>query len=88
MKAEGINTKTERSGQIMKFRMFTEAIRGEKIAVNIDKVSRIAVACKKANTTYIFLDYRCSDGEEMVEAVVEVSEPFDIVFSRLNTIAE
>lgn len=88
MKADGINTKTERSGQIMKFRMFTEAIRGEKIAVNIDKVSRIAVACKKANTTYIFFDQPYRDDEGTGEVVVEVGEDFDTVFSRLNTIAE
>lgn len=88
MRADGINTKTERSGQIMKFRMFTEAIRGEKIAVNIDKVSRIAVACKKANTTYIFFDKPYRDDEGTGEMVIEVGEDFDTVFSRLNTIAE
>lgn len=48
----------------MKFRMFTEAISGEKF------------------------DYQYKDDEGTTEAVVEVSEPFDIVFSRLNTIAE
>lgn len=72
----------------MKFRMFTEAIRGEKIAVNIDKVSRIAVACKEANTTYIFFDQPYRDDEGTGEVVVEVGEDFDTVFSRLNTIAE
>ncbi len=72
----------------MKFRMFTLAISGEKIAVNVDHVARIEVACKKANTTYIFLDTQYTDEDGTVETVVEVSEPFDIVFSRLNTIAE
>lgn len=72
----------------MKFRMFTEAISGEKIAVNVDRVSRIGVACKKANTTYIYFDHYYTDDEGTVETVVEVSEPFDIVFTRLNTIAE
>ena len=72
----------------MKFRMFTEAISGEKIAVNIDHVSRIGVACRTAKTTYIYFDYQLKDEEATMEAVVEVSEPFDIVFSRLNTIAE
>ena len=73
----------------MKFRMFTEMLSGEKIAVNVDKVSRIGVASKTANTTYIYFDYQIGDGEgSTVEACIEVSEPFDIVFSRLNTIAE
>lgn len=72
----------------MKFRYFTDAISGEKIAVNIDHVIRIGIACKSANTTYIYFDYQNKDDEGTTEAVVEVSEPFDIVFSRLNTIAE
>lgn len=72
----------------MKFRMFTDAISGEKIAVNVDKVLWIGVACKTANTTYIHLDYCFEDGGEKLESVIEVSESFDIVFSRLNTIAE
>jgi hypothetical protein len=68
----------------MKFRYFTDAIRkGKKIAVNIDRVRLIQVADAEAGTTEIWMDGHAGD-----TIVVEVSEDFDTVFSRLNTIAE
>jgi len=72
----------------MRFRMFTEAARGEKIAVNVDKVLRIGIASKSQNTTYIHMDFPYQDEDGTVETVIEVLEPFDVVLSRLNTIAE
>lgn len=72
----------------MKFRMFTEAARGEKIAVNVDKVLRISVASKSQNTTYIYMDFSYQDEDGTVETVIEVLESFDVVLARLNTIAE
>lgn len=68
----------------MKFRMFTEAVSGRKVAVNVDLVTLIEVADKEAKTTEIWMtSWRNGD-----MCIVEVSEDFDTVFSRLNTIAE
>ena len=77
----------------MKFRMFTNAANGRKVAVNIDRVRNIEAADAEANTTYIYLDgyepaYDYRPDSQAVPVVIEVSEDFDIVFSRLNTIAE
>ena len=74
----------------MKFRMFTLAVRGYKVAVNIDRVRFIEVADAEEKTTYIYLDGRLEATEpgEPLTSVIEVSEDFDTVFSRLNTIAE
>ena len=74
----------------MKFRMFTLAGRGCKVAVNIDRVRYIEVADAKAKTTYIYLDGKLEATRvgEALTSVLEVSEDFDMVFSRLNTIAE
>ena len=59
----------------MKFRMFTDAKTGQKIAVNVDQVAWIQ---------------ECSQGCEIWirYQVLVVSETYDTVFSRLNTIAE
>jgi hypothetical protein len=67
----------------MKFRVFTNAVNGRKVAVNIDHVQRIETANEEIGSTYIFV---CRNGG--VVAVIEVKEDFDVVFSRLNTIAE
>lgn len=73
----------------MKFRLFTDAIRNRKIAINVDRVVRIEHACESAGTTYIILDQMEDDGDgDRFHTTIEVAEPFDIVFSRLNTIAE
>ena len=83
----------------MKFRVFTKALTGCKIAVNIDCVKYIEVADESENTTYIHIDglahidssaLACDDVPDasMVPVVIEVAEDFATVFSRLNTIAE
>lgn len=77
----------------MKFRVFTNAANGRKVAVNIDSVKYIEVADENAKTTYIFIDsltlaYDDAPDSQMVPVVIEVEEDFDVVFSRLNTIAE
>jgi len=69
----------------MKFRMFTCAVTGRKVAVNVDAVFLIEVADKTEKTTEIHM--AAQDGE-CGDFVVDVSEDFDTVFSRLNTIAE
>ena len=66
----------------MKFRLLTDAANGRKIAVNIDYVRYIEA--RKDGTTVVAL----SRHDEFETMVIEVSEPFDVVFSRLNTIAE
>ena len=66
----------------MKFRMLTEAANGRKIAVNIDHV--LYIEEQRDGTTLIEL----GNHKDMQPTFLEVSEPFDIVFSRLNTIAE
>ena len=71
----------------MKFRLFTDAIRNRKIAINVDRVVRIEPACESAGTTYIILDQMEDDGDRF-HTTIEVAESFDVVFSRLNTIAE
>jgi len=68
----------------MKFRMFTDALSGRKLAVNVDLVTLIEVADKVSKTTEIWL----KAGNDNDVVVVGVSEDFDTVFSRLNTIAE
>lgn len=77
----------------MKFRIFTNAANGCKIAVNVDRVEYIEARGKKAKKTYIHLDgyervYEQHAEDWMAPLVIEVSEDFDTVFSRLNTIAE
>lgn len=73
----------------MKFRMFTDAIRNRKIAINVDRVVRIEPASESAGTTYIILDQMEDDGDgDRFHTTIEVAESFDVVFSRLNTIAE
>lgn len=66
----------------MKFRMFTAALTGRKIAVNIDSV--LYVKEQSDGVTLIEI----GNQKVMQQIFIEVSEPFDIVFSRLNTIAE
>ena len=72
----------------MKFRMFTDAIRNRKIAINVDRVVRIEPASESAGTTYIILDQMEDDDGDRFHTTIEVAESFDVVFSRLNTIAE
>lgn len=77
----------------MKFRVFTNAANGCKVAVNIDSVKYIEVADENAKTTFIYitgfsLSYYDKLDAGMVPVVIEVEEDFDVVFSRLNTIAE
>ena len=77
----------------MKFRMFTNAATGRKIAINIDRVQYIEAAGRKAKRTYIYIDglepsYEDRADSQMAPIVIELSEDFDTVFSRLNTIAE
>ena len=62
----------------MKFRMFTDFESGEKIALDVDSVSRIEE--EKSGGTWITL--------KDLDALVRVQEDFDTVFSRLNTVAE
>ena len=66
----------------MKFRVFTEVASGHKIAVNIDRV--LYIKDQHDGTTLIKLEGH----KNMLPTFLEASEPFDIVFSRLNTIAE
>lgn len=77
----------------MKFRVFTNAANGRKVAVNIDSVKYIDASDENAKTTYIYLDgytlaYDDVPDAQTVPVVIEVEEDFDVVFSRLNTIAE
>ena len=72
----------------MKFRLFTDAIRNRKIAINVDRVVRIEPASESAGTTYIMLDQMEEDDDGRFHMIFEVAESFDVVFSRLNTIAE
>lgn len=72
----------------MKFRLFTDAIRNRKIAINVDRVVRIEPASESAGTTYIILDQMEDDDDGRFHTTFEVAESFDVVFSRLNTIAE
>ena len=60
----------------MKFRMFTDLASGRKIAVNIDSVDKI-VEVRDGCEIWIGFD-----------SYVTVAENYDVVFSRLNTIAE
>jgi len=59
----------------MKFRMFTDAKTRQKVAVNVDQVAWIQ---------------ECSQGCEIWirYQVIVVAETYDVVLSRLNTIAE
>lgn len=66
----------------MKFRMFTDAANGRKLAVNVDFV--LEIEADKDGTTAIFMR-RPYQGDVVI---IEVAEDFDTVFSRLNTIAE
>lgn len=66
----------------MKFRLFTDANSGKKVAVNVDYVRFIDETAM--GTTAIVI----RRSEEYETGSIEVSEPFDVVFSRLNTIAE
>ena len=66
----------------MKFRMFTSAANGRKVAVNIDHV--LYIEEQRDGTTLIEL----GNHKDMQPTFLEVSDPFDVVFSRLNTIAE
>lgn len=60
----------------MKFRMFTGIVSGGKIAVNVDRVLKI-------------VDCGDSCAIEMDDARgLRVAESFDVVFSRLNTVAD
>lgn len=74
----------------MKFRVFTNAENGRKVAVNVDHVKFVDEIAD--NKTIIYLtefkvaDIVC-DGEEMPNVLV-VNEDFHTVISRLNTIAE
>ena len=73
----------------MKFRMFTDRD-GGKVAVNVDHVKFVEAIVD--NKTVIYLTgFEVSGvvcgGEELPNVLV-VSEDFDTVFSRLNTIAE
>lgn len=62
----------------MKFRMFTDAVTQNKVAVNVDHV--IDIVALGNGKTYIWFDVK---GQALT-----VAEDFDTVFSRLNTIAE
>lgn len=66
----------------MKFRVFTEVANGRKIAVNIDHV--LYIEERRDGRTLIEL----GNHKDMQPTFLEVSEPFDVVFSRLNIIAE
>lgn len=66
----------------MKFRMFTSDVSGRKVAVNIDHV--VYIEAQRDGSTLIEL----GNHKDMQPTFLEVSEPFDVVFSRLNTIAE
>lgn len=59
----------------MKFRMFTDAKSGLKVAVNVDHVTGVEEC---VNHVVIYIGDDC----------VKVSEDFHTVISRLNTIAE
>lgn len=64
----------------MKFRMFTDYISGEKIAVNVDRVMKV-VEKEKCSEITIAADAGRA-------AFVCVEESFAVVFSRLNTVAD
>ena len=66
----------------MKFRMLTEVGSGCKIAVNIDHV--LYIEEQRDGSTLIEI----GNHKDMQPTFLEVSEPFNVVFSRLNTIAE
>ena len=61
----------------MKFRMFTSACTGRKIAVNVDLVAHV---CEER-------DGGCDIVMDDVKFVT-VAESFDVVISRLNTVAD
>ena len=78
----------------MKFRMFTDEMSDEKVAVNVDHVRMIEVFDTETKSTRIILT-----GNELIrdDAFPEakdyqmnliVKEDFDTVLARLNTIAE
>lgn len=63
----------------MKFRMFTEIANGEKVAVNIDSVAYVDIVGGKVQIHVNVGAFRVA---------ILVKEDFDIVFSRLNTVAD
>ena len=66
----------------MKFRMFTDAATGRKVAVHIDKVNYVI---ENANGTVRIWTRRA---EADIGAFIDVTEDFNTVISRLNTIVE
>lgn len=64
----------------MKFRMFTDYISGEKVAINVDRVMKVVEKEKCSEITIA--------GDAGRAAFVCVAESFAVVFSRLNTVAD
>lgn len=64
----------------MKFRMFTDYITGEKVAINVDRVMEVVEKGQCSEITIAADSGRAS--------FVCVAESFAVVFSRLNTIAD
>lgn len=64
----------------MKFRMFTDYITGEKVAINVDRVMRVVEKGQLSEITIA--------ADAARDTFVCVAESFDVVFSRLNTVAD
>lgn len=69
----------------MKFRMFTDYISGEKVAINVDRVMKV-VEKRGCSEITIAGDTIAADAGRA--AFVCVEESFAVVFSRLNTVAD